>query len=536
MDPRIQAQLAKGYRVEGAFRAEQEIRLRVLCPRGHGYEVANWRFAKGVECGACAGKDSEEFFKEIKSEIETEGWKLETTQYKGSTRKLKLRDPEGQLHLIDAISWRKGYRSARGPTPQKRNRTIEEVRADFKKEGYELLEKKFTGVLTKMKALCPQGHTFQVHWNHWKDSQVRCPTCFGTPQWTLEEVQADPLYAAKGYSVEGLEKQGGKVLVVLKCEKGHFKRVQPSVFKVRQYRCTDCHPQASVAELEILREIQELYPDAQKEKIEGVEFDIVTRAGGFALEYCGLRYHSEAILDPDLTFKSCLDGKEYNKLIRHHSYKMQVLAKHAPELKLFTIFEDEWELKKEIVLARVLKRQKIFARDTVFKPIDLGAARDFTRTYHLQGATPLQTTYSFGLFQRSELVGVICFGPHHRPGHDGIQILSRLCFGKYDIVGGSEKLWKNSLKRLPKKPIWSWSDNRYSTGKIYQKLGFKFAQKLRPEYFYCQPGHLFQRKSKQSMRKTKMEKLSKRAEHILRLEQGWFRIYDCGKIRWVYNP
>jgi len=43
----------------------------------------------------------------------------------------------------------------------------------------------------------------------------------------------------------------------------------------------------------------------------------------------------------------------------------------------------------------------------------------------------------------------------------------------------------------------------------------------------------FARHHKQSLKKTPEEKVSNKTERELRLDQGYLRVYDCGKIRWV---
>ena len=42
--------------------------------------------------------------------------------------------------------------------------------------------------------------------------------------------------------------------------------------------------------------------------------------------------------------------------------------------------------------------------------------------------------------------------------------------------------------------------------------------------------------SKQSLKKNEEERESKKSEHEIRLEQGYLRVYDCGKKRWRFDP
>jgi len=265
-----------------------------------------------------------------------------------------------------------------------------------------------------------------------------------------------------------------------------------------------------------LEEVKKIYPTAAKTKEFGFEIDIYIPERKLGIEYCGLYWHCDA-----------------QKPNRYHQEKF--LKAKAVGVQLLTVFEDEWLQRRELVLSRILRSKKINARDTRFKELSPEEMQTFCSEFHLQGA-PRDSTYRFGLEHEGSLVGVMVFGKHHRQGLGDVLVLSRLCFGQYDVRGGSEKLFKNSLLRLPKKKIVSWSDNRYSWGGVYQRLGFELEEELPPDYSYCKTGPSPIRVSKQSMKKTEAEKLQGLTEHALRKEQGWYRIYDCGKIRWVYTP
>lgn len=537
-DEKTKSRLQEGFLIKDVFRKNQEVVFSVTCSANHNYEIPRWRFNAGASCGTCTGKDKKETFRKLKESAKKEGWEILSENYEDQYQKLSFKNPEGIVFEMSADSWKRGHRSSRGSLVQVKDRKIEDVKKEFEAEGYQLLENQFISVKTKMKARCPLEHTFSVTYNHWKSSGVRCSVCNGTPAWTMEEILADPIYQQNGYKVKSTLTKKRKVHVILECEKGHeLSPIQPSMFKARiarGLRCPTCYPMSSNAELDILEEIKKHYPDAQKKRIQGIEFDIFSESGKFAIEYCGLYFHSEALIDSSKEFACKITGKKRNKLIWYHSYKQQFLKQEYPEIKLFTIFEDEWLDKKEIVLNRILKKDRIYARDTLFKPIKQIESQEFLRKNHLQGAAPNSHTLCFGLFYLEELIGVIVFGSHPRQGHPEI-VLSRLCFSKYHVLGGSEKLFKNSLPSLPSGKIISWSDNRYSEGDVYKRLGFTLEEELPPDYSYCKPGEFPIRVSKQSMKKTPQERLLHKTEHELRLEQGWFRIWDCGKKRWVYS-
>jgi hypothetical protein len=158
----------------------------------------------------------------------------------------------------------------------------------------------------------------------------------------------------------------------------------------------------------------------------------------------------------------------------------------------------------------------------------------FMDKYHLQGSTS-HSIVGFKLIdpETSESLAMITGGRHHRGTNENVLVLDRLCFAEdVHIVGGSARLLKSLIewaKSHHYATIISWSDNRWSDGQIYEHLGFLLEGELPPDYFYVKN---YRRHSKQSLRKTKEEKAGNKTEHELRLEQGYLRIYDCGKKRW----
>jgi GNAT superfamily N-acetyltransferase len=117
-------------------------------------------------------------------------------------------------------------------------------------------------------------------------------------------------------------------------------------------------------------------------------------------------------------------------------------------------------------------------------------------------------------------------------------VLKRLAFKSgITVVGGSSKLLKYFYEYAKKhgfKKIISWSDNRYSEGNVYKKLGFKLTEEIGPDYGYVR-GLIFY--SKQSLNKKRLSFLGAtgKTEREMALSLGYYRIWDCGKKRWVID-
>ena len=223
--------------------------------------------------------------------------------------------------------------------------------------------------------------------------------------------------------------------------------------------------------------------------------------------------------------------KNKNAKNNYHYKKMKLC--NSLGVRLITIFEDEWLYRnaqvKQFLQATLGKfKRRIYAREC--KYVETNNIKNFFSINHIQGS-PQTINFGMALIYGDEIVGAVSYARHHR--NKDIIVLNRLAFkADIQIVGGASKLLTNSLKKL-NCPIITWSDNRWSTGSIYEKCSFINDDELAPDYSYVIKQT---RKSKQSMKKKNINCPHGMTEHEFCLSKGIYRIYDCGKIRWKYNP
>ena len=207
-------------------------------------------------------------------------------------------------------------------------------------------------------------------------------------------------------------------------------------------------------------------------------------------------------------------------------------------LPLLQIWESEWRDKRNIcesiILGKLNKHIKLAARKTTFKSISSMEATVFLNTNHLLGDTPLKE-HCFGLFHDNELVMVAVFCSHTRNKIS----LTRMA-GKcgLSVVGGASKLLKHSIQSLPREwtgcDLVSFSDRRYSTGNLYQRLGFMHDGSLPPSYWYTDSKNVL---NKRKFRKDKLSRLfedykSDQTEAENMFAHGYRRLWDAGYDRW----
>jgi hypothetical protein len=255
------------------------------------------------------------------------------------------------------------------------------------------------------------------------------------------------------------------------------------------------------------------------------EIDFLLKDLNIGIEYCGLYWHTEEALT------------KYKKNAKLSHYEKMKLAEKEG-IRLITIFEHEWLNRKDQVknfLISVFNKNSIRIRASKCSVLEIPKkeASKFLDENHIQGSRK-QSKVAYGLYYNNELVGVITGGLHHRDNTKFI--LDRLCFKtNYTVYGGSSKLLNKLIEYAKNNgfdKIISWSDNRWSNGKVYNKLGFIKENELFPDYQYVKDHKVI---SKQKLKLSKEEKKLNLTERELRKKQGYKRIWDCGKIKWVYH-
>ena len=246
------------------------------------------------------------------------------------------------------------------------------------------------------------------------------------------------------------------------------------------------------------------------------ELDGYCELNNFAFEYCGLYWHSEQYKDNNYHYNKFLESK-------------------LNGVHLLTIFEDEWLYKNEQIKSFISARMgkfdhTVYARKTEFHEINKKESSDFFENYHIQGS-PNSTLKAYGLYDNDNLISCVSFSKHHRNNNE--IVLNRLAFKSgIQIVGGASKIISNAIKKIDCDQIITWSDNRWSTGEIYLKCGFEFSGDIRPDYSYV---YKQKRLSKQSQKKSNTGCPKNITEHEWAKQNNLYRIYDCGKKRWIFN-
>lgn len=309
------------------------------------------------------------------------------------------------------------------------------------------------------------------------------------------------------------------------CPKKHIHQISWSNW-ILGHRCPKCLDGYSQSEQEVKDFIKSLnfeIIENDRKLISPLEIDIIIPEKKIAIEYCGLYWHGE------------LKGKN----IKYHLHKLEECNKVG--YKLITIFSDEWINKKEIVKQRLkhilgINDNKIYARKCVISEITTKQTKEFIEKYHIQGYTGSQI--KLGAFYDNKLVAVMTFAVGNiskgSKNKKHIWELSRFCMDG-NVIGVAGKLLTYFKKHYKWNDIFSYADRRWSSGNLYEKIGFKLVSKTKPNYWYFK--NEIKRIHRFNFRKNVIKHLgnSNQTEWEIMKEQGYDRIWDCGNLKyWLY--
>ena len=288
--------------------------------------------------------------------------------------------------------------------------------------------------------------------------------------------------------------------------------------------CTICNPinsNSSSYENEIidwLESLQVKYFNKDRKILKNKELDIYLPEYNLAIEFNGLFWHSDRFKD----------------MWYHREKTDECISKN---IDLIHIYEDDWIYKKDIVKSIIKNRinknkNKIYARQCEVLEIDKFECEKFLKDNHIQGYA--RSKYKFGLYYRGELVSVMTFGYRRTNSKKEFELI-RFCNKiENSVLGAASKLLNHFIKHNHYKgKIISYADISMFNGGLYEKLGFKFIHKTRPNYYWIvgdKRFHRFKFNKKNLINKFKSD--PSKTENEIMKEMGNSKIWSCGQIRY----
>lgn len=253
---------------------------------------------------------------------------------------------------------------------------------------------------------------------------------------------------------------------------------------------------------------------------DGKHLDILCPNEKIAIEYNGLKWHSE----------------EFGRDSKYHLEKTNQAAKQG--YRLIHIFEDEYLPFPDKVLdfIKTSLGKNLVKYDARKLSLEIDClwteGKKLLEDVHLQGSgVPPEICIGLRDPKTGILVSVMTFDSRNTNPNE-IE-LTRFC--SIGVVrGGFSKLLKAAKQFIDGKEIISFSDTRLSQGNVYLANGFKQIGIVGPRYWYVRRGKRYHRRGFQ---KQYLEKFLENYDPNLTEREncwnhGYFRIWDCGKIKW----
>lgn len=248
--------------------------------------------------------------------------------------------------------------------------------------------------------------------------------------------------------------------------------------------------------------------------IKPLELDIYLPDYKLAIEYCGLYWHTT----------------QYKK---HNYHKIKYDKCKEIGIRLITLYSDEWLNNRKIVedkLRNIIGKQtgvKVNGRQCKVYIPTKSEKQHFFNNYHIQGDGPGSITY--GLTYNQDVVAMMTF----------IVKSEEIILNRYatstNVRGGFSKLLAHFTKNHEWSTIISFADLRWSCGDVYIKERFVLSATLPPDYQYVvgeERIHKFNYRHKYlGNRLANYDPSISETQNTL--NNGIFKIYNCGLQRWI---
>lgn len=293
--------------------------------------------------------------------------------------------------------------------------------------------------------------------------------------------------------------------------------------------CPICNPINSFSSFElefenIIKKFNIPYIKNDRKRIRPQELDFYFPNFNLAIELNGLYWHSEIFKD---NF--------------YHADKNKKCSEVG--IQLIQIWEDDFYIKKAIIESMIKYRlnkieNNIYARKCEIKNISSNEYRIFLGKNHLQGV--MNSSVRLGLFFSNELIAVMGFGKLRRSlgniskSNKFFELQRFATKINTNVIGGASKLLTYFEKTYAPKSIISYAKKDYSSGKLYQNLGFSFIKESPPGYYWIVDGI---RKHRFSFRKDRIieNKEDNRTAIEIMHDRGFIRAFDSGNLKFEKN-
>ena len=297
-----------------------------------------------------------------------------------------------------------------------------------------------------------------------------------------------------------------------------------SRIKYNNDSCLICYPKnelSSIKEKEMFNWLKTFNLDIieNDRTLIGKEIDIYLPDFKIGIEFNGLYYHSDKFKEKTYHIDKSNRCKEVG-------------------IELMHIWEDDWVYRKEIVKSIILNKlnlntDKIYARKCKVRVINSKISKEFLNNNHIQGSTT--SSIQLGLYFDDYLVSVMTFGNRRINSKNSFELIRFCNIINTNIIGAASKLFNYLLNTYNVTDIVSYSDISLFSGDLYEKLGFENNGKTSLNYYWTDLKNKYHRFNFNKKKLIKMGYDRDLTEEQIMKNIGYYKIWSCGQIRWIYS-
>lgn len=508
-------------------------KVNIICTTHGDFLITPAHHLKGHGCKHCTyykDKTSTEYFIDKASKVHGNYYDYSKTEYENSSKKVNITCPEHGDFKQAPSSHLSGTGCpvcSRNSSIQARTRSTEDFIKDANNvhlDTYDYSLTSYVNNTTQVKILCKKhGLFYQTPEIHLKGAG--CQKC-AIERTSISKQKDTEWFVRKGnkvhnnkYDYSDTDYTSSKELLTISCPI-HRSFEQTAEGHLQGKGCPKCGRNLSKAEDTIISHIESLGLEVQQSNrslISPYELDIIIPEKKIAIEYNGIRWHSE----------------KFGKDKYYHKNKTNLCKDKG--YRLIHIWEDDFinDPKKELDFISYClgtsSQKKVYARQTTIKNISNKEGRAFLDKHHIQGSGT--GTFYYGMFLEDELIAVTSF----LVKKDHVELTRHT--SDRQIVGGLGKVTKLVSKEF-KQDILSFCDLSRFDGKSYLTCGYEIDKELLPDYKYVVGN---ERQHKFVWRKKNIEKKLPDIYSPDLTEKEMMeladipRIWDCGKLRLIYK-
>lgn len=247
------------------------------------------------------------------------------------------------------------------------------------------------------------------------------------------------------------------------------------------------------------------------------------------------------ILIPELKIGIEVHGDYWHTdlYVANDTHYLKTKMVEEKDYQLIQIFESEWHAKqaiiKSIISSKLGKPQKVLmGRKLSINLVSEDQEIKFFNENHLQGYA--RSCLCYGLYDEARLIACMSFDrPRFNKKYDW-ELIRFATIIDHMVIGGASKILSHFIKLHPNTTILTYADRRFSTGKLYEILGFELEGETMPNYWYVNFKKNL-RYSRYQCQKKKLKRLLGENNFFQELSEtenmilnGFRKIHDAGNL------